>query len=152
MSSVCFITLMGIPWAVTQWAPYAIISTVVSMESEQTTASPQSCLLASSSETGSHALDLPVPNDDDDDDFEQQNKALALGSYSSLTGSRAGIIMGIHNIAIALPQIISAIVSAVVFALCQLWRIDETTAILWVLRVSLFSSLAAAYLARKIGR
>ncbi|KAK9462089.1 major facilitator superfamily domain-containing protein [Lipomyces oligophaga] len=64
----------------------------------------------------------------------------------------AGIIMGVHNVFVSLPQVISSLGSSILFKLlAKPGRGDAGDhSIVWVFRLSGFGALVAAYLATKI--
>jgi solute carrier family 45 protein 1/2/4 len=100
--------LSGISWAITIWAPFAII--------------------------GAEISDGLVENP-------------LLGRYER----RQGIVMGLHNVAIASPQVVAAVGSTIIF-----WMLDgmdhgpQDSSIGWVLRLSALPALVAAVLTRRV--
>jgi solute carrier family 45 protein 1/2/4 len=78
--------VMGIPWALTLWAPFAIISAEISK---------RDALRRSQA----HSRDIIDPGDDN--------------------GDQAGVILGIHNVAIASPQVIATLGSSAIFKALQ---------------------------------
>lgn len=110
--------LCGIAWAVTIWAPFAIISAEVSKRD-----SARRHILASAPEDG----DLPPQHD------------------------QAGVILGIHNVAIAAPQMIATLGSSLIFRLLQKQRGAEgDNSLAWVLRIGGVAALIAATRAKKL--
>lgn len=107
------ISLVGICWAVACWVPFAIImellkemhAKVPHLPEVATELSEQDALLDRSSEDGSHP----------DGDAEASD---------SETRPAGGTILGIHNLAIVMPQFIIAIVASVIFRI-----VDESTPI-----------------------
>ncbi|KAK1751909.1 MFS general substrate transporter [Echria macrotheca] len=106
-AATALIGLVGITWALTLWAPWAIISAEISRRDEvrraqrQSISSPDRGPVASldgysSDENNTHDLSA------EDDDADQ-----------------AGVILGIHNMAIAAPQIIATVVSSIIFRVFQ---------------------------------
>lgn len=93
------VSLIGIPWAVTSWAPFAIIAEEISARDDQ----------------------------------------------------QAGIVLGIHNVSMAAPQIVATLVSSAIFGALQKPRGsvgDESVA--WVLRFGGLAALVAAWLTRRV--
>jgi solute carrier family 45, member 1/2/4 len=78
--------VVGIPWALTLWAPFAIISAEVSKRDA----------LRRQQQSAREVLD---PGDDN--------------------GDQAGVILGIHNVSIAAPQVIATLGSSFIFRLLQ---------------------------------
>lgn len=83
--------IVGIPWALTIWAPFAIISAEISKRDALRRA--QVLNLTSS------AREDPLSRDDN--------------------GDQAGIILGIHNVSIAAPQVIATLGSSLIFKFLQ---------------------------------
>lgn len=129
MSSTIFVTtptggtiivgLVGVCWAITLWAPFALISAEISRRDA----------LRRSRRLTREVVDENEENLDD----------------------QAGIILGIHNVAIASPQIIATLGSSLMFKLLQKPRgTPGDTSVGWVLRVGGLTTLIAAYIASKI--
>jgi solute carrier family 45 protein 1/2/4 len=78
--------LVGIPWAMTLWAPFAIISAEISQRDAARRANQS-------------AREVIDPGDD--------------------AGDQAGVILGIHNVSIAAPQVIATLGSSIVFRFLQ---------------------------------
>lgn len=85
------VAIAGVPWSLTIWAPFAIISAEISKRDALRRA---------------QALNLTAGRSDD---------ALSRGD----NGDQAGIILGIHNVAIAAPQVIATLGSSIIFRLLQ---------------------------------
>ncbi|KAL2255468.1 hypothetical protein VTK26DRAFT_3289 [Humicola hyalothermophila] len=115
--------LVGITWALTLWAPWAIISAEISRRDElrrrrcyaaAATGRQRSVAgVASLDGYGSDESDERRLDDDDDDDDDDDNNSGPHGD------DQAGVILGIHNMAIAAPQIIATVVSSIIFRLFQ---------------------------------
>ncbi|KUJ15246.1 MFS general substrate transporter [Mollisia scopiformis] len=100
--------LAGISWAVTIWAPFAIINTAILSDADD-----------ENEETGG-------------DNYERG----------------MGTIIGLHNVAIAVPQIVSALVCGFVFWVSE--RLGFEDGVGWVLRIGGISALAAAFLTTRL--
>lgn len=107
-AATVLVGLVGITWALSLWAPWAIISAEISRREEtrraqrQQTISPDRGAVASLdgySSDENHG-DRDLSGDDDDAD-------------------QAGVILGIHNMAIAAPQVIATVVSSIIFRIFQ---------------------------------
>ncbi|KAF2142919.1 uncharacterized protein K452DRAFT_226029 [Aplosporella prunicola CBS 121167] len=119
------VALVGLPWAITNWAPFALISAEISKR-----------------DAIRRGLARPPPTRD--------GALLASGEDDS--ADRAGVVLGIHNVAIAAPQVIATIVSSAIFRALQKPRGtpgDESVA--WVLRFGGCCTLLAAWLTRRVG-
>lgn len=58
--------------------------------------------------------------------------------------------MGVHNIAIAMPQMLSAVLNSAIFWGCRQLGVSDTEAMAWVLRVGVLAGIGAAVAARGI--
>lgn len=108
------IALIGIPWALTLWAPFAIISAEISKRDA----------LRRARNTSNEA----------EDDVDQ-----------------AGVILGIHNMAVTMPQIIATLASSVAFKFLQKPRgTPGDHSFAYVLAAGGVSTLVAAWLTSRI--
>ncbi|KHN95156.1 Major facilitator superfamily domain, general substrate transporter [Metarhizium album ARSEF 1941] len=103
------IGLAGITWAMALWAPWAIISgeisrrdTIARVRQLQNMAPGQSSSRGAPSPSGSSqgTVDAELPGQGEEVD-------------------QAGVILGIHNMAIAVPQVVATVGSSVVFKFLQ---------------------------------
>ncbi|KAL8791646.1 MAG: hypothetical protein Q9195_005729 [Heterodermia aff. obscurata] len=108
LAATSCVALLGIPWALTQWAPYAILGAEI--------ASP------------------PPPSP-------------TRVSHADGEKSQAGTVMGVHNMAIAVPQIVSALLSSGIFALFRAVGLGDGEAVRWVLRVGVLAAVGAGWVA-----
>ena len=103
------IGLVGITWALTLWAPWAIISAEISRrDAEQRERRQRNFSISSepiASPDSTHSYDSENPDGASPDEEEDADQA--------------GVILGIHNMAIAAPQIIATVVSSVIFRIYQ---------------------------------
>jgi solute carrier family 45 protein 1/2/4 len=119
------IAVVGVPWAITMWAPFALISAEISKRD----AIRRGVLPAPPTTDGA----LLAANEDD-------------------TVDQAGIVLGIHNVAISAPQVIATVVGSVLFKWLQKERGepgDESVA--WFFRLGGLCALYAAWLTRQVG-
>ncbi len=98
------IGIFGITWAMTLWAPWAIISAEISRRDFLVRAQRQQ--LRAMNHTG-----------DLEDTSETPDKERLLQAEAEPT--ETGVIMGIHNMAIAAPQFIATIVCGIVFGFSE---------------------------------
>ncbi len=62
------------------------------------------------------------------------------------------MILGLHNVAIASPQIIATLVSSAIFKLAQKERgVPGDDSVGWVLRFGGLAALVAAYMTKRVG-
>lgn len=103
------IGIFGITWAMTLWAPWAIISAEISQRDLLIRTQKQRLLRAAAN------------------DQEGEGSASAQGSrndaerllQAEAESNETGVIMGIHNMAIAAPQFIATIVCSLVFGMSE---------------------------------
>lgn len=104
-AATILIGLVGITWAITLWAPWAIISSEISRREETRRLQRQ----RAASTDGAPITTLDGYSDENRDrDLEDEDDA-----------DQAGVILGIHNMAIAAPQIIATVVSSIIFRFFQ---------------------------------
>lgn len=128
-SATILVALIGIPWAVTNWAPFALIAAEVSKR-----------------DAIRRGLEQPNMGDRD-------GELLARGEDISDGADQAGTVLGIHNVAIAAPQVIATLASSAIFHALQKPRGavgDESVA--WVLRFGGCAALVAAWYTRRVGK
>ena len=121
------VALLGIPWAVTCWAPFALIAGEISRRHDD--------LRGERSELRS----------------ERAYDETVHGGHAHAC-PEAGVILGIHNVAIAAPQVLATVFSWAVFRQMERPRGsvgDESVA--WVLRFGGVSAVVAACLTRGVG-
>lgn len=114
-AATALIGLVGITWALTLWAPWAIISAEISRRDELRRARYAAERALSPTSRGVASLDGYSSDENhrdrelgDDEDGEEKE-----GS------DQAGVILGIHNMAIAAPQIIATVSSSIIFKIFQ---------------------------------
>ncbi|KAK3716801.1 hypothetical protein LTR37_006151 [Vermiconidia calcicola] len=126
-SATILVALIGIPWAMTNWAPFALIAAEISKR-----------------EAIRRGTLRPPPT--------REGELLAHGEDPSEGADQAGVVLGIHNVAIAAPQVIATLVSSAIFRALQKPRGsvgDDSVA--WVLRFGGCAALIAAWLTRRVG-
>ena len=94
-AATVLVGLVGITWAMTLWAPWAIISAEISRRDALIRAQKIRQAAARANNGG-------IGDDEEEEEIDQ-----------------AGVILGIHNMAIAAPQIIATVGSSVIFKLWQ---------------------------------
>ncbi|KAH8724737.1 major facilitator superfamily domain-containing protein [Phaeosphaeriaceae sp. PMI808] len=127
MGATILVGAIGIPWCITNWAPFAIIASEISKR-----------------DAIRRGLIRPR-------DRESQLVAPGEGDATGSSADSAGVVLGIHNVAIAAPQVIATLISAVMFKLLQKPRGtagDDSVA--WVLRFGGICGLVAAWLTLRV--
>jgi solute carrier family 45, member 1/2/4 len=127
--SVTFATvvvgLIGIPWAITSWAPFALIAAEISKRDA----------------IRRGLLRAPPTHDDQ-----------LIAAQEDDSADQAGVVLGIHNVAISAPQVIATLLSSLIFKVLQKPRGtpgDESVA--WCFRLGGLCALVAAYLTLRVG-
>ena len=123
-SATIIVSIIGIPWAMTMWAPFALIASEVSKR-----------------ENIRRGRIAPPPT--------REGELLASGEDDA--ADQAGVVLGIHNVAVAAPQVIATLVSSAIFKALQKPRNavgDDSVA--WVLRFGGCLALVAAWLTRRV--
>ena len=119
MASTFFITtplaatilagVVGLSWALSLWAPFALISAEISKRDVQ-------------------ARKTGTTNDD-----------------------QAGVVLGLHNVAISAPQILATLVSSAIFRIAQKPRGEPgDDSVGWVMRFGGVAALVAAYMTSRL--
>lgn len=123
-SAVILIGLIGIPWALSNWAPFALISAEMSKRD--------------AIRRGKRA---PPPTRDGE----------MLARNEDEAEDEAGVILGIHNVAIAAPQVVATLVSSVIFNYLQKPRgTPGDDSVAWVLRFGGVCALGAAWATTRV--
>lgn len=103
-AATALIGLVGITWAMTLWAPWAIISAEISKRDAMVRAQKLRSYNAASVAGG------PASSSDENGLNENTEEEEI---------DQAGVILGIHNMAIAAPQIIATVGSSIIFKIWQ---------------------------------
>lgn len=98
------VAVAGLPWAVTQWVPWAVIG--------------------------------------------YETSKLGLSGQDQSEDSKSGAILGVHNMAISLPQVLSGAVSSATYKIAEEAGSQVPTA--WVLASSGIAAFVASFLARRM--
>lgn len=125
--ATALIAACGIPWAVTLWAPFALISSDISKRDAIKRGVLRSA--TPSIRSGVHG------------DHEAREDYV----------DQAGIILGLHNFAVAAPQVIATVLSSIIFKALQKPRGaegDESMA--WVMRFGGLATVLAAVMTLRL--
>lgn len=116
--------IIGIPWAMTTWAPFALISAEISKRD----AIRRGLIRPPRTREG----ELLARGEDEEED-------------------QAGVVLGIHNVAISAPQVLATLISSIIFKIAAKPRGspgDESVA--WCLRFGGLCALGAAWLTLRV--
>jgi solute carrier family 45 protein 1/2/4 len=112
---------VGIAWALSLWAPFALISAEISKRD-------------------SDARREGIRN------RGRNNNIQGEGGVVGRHEDQAGVILGLHNVAVSAPQIVATLVSSLIFKLAQKPRgVPYDDSVGWVLRFGGLAALAAAF-------
>ncbi|MCJ1275569.1 hypothetical protein MMC21_003372 [Puttea exsequens] len=114
---------IGIPWALCLWAPFALISAEISKR-----------------DTEARMRIRP------------HSEAADASGMAGRQEDQAGVVLGLHNVAVSAPQILATLVSSAIFKLAQKPRgkpYDHSVG--WVLRFGGLAALVAAFFTWRIG-
>ncbi|KAJ3279726.1 hypothetical protein HK104_001196 [Borealophlyctis nickersoniae] len=152
VAATIIIAATGISWGTTQWVPFTLMGEYISHYSEN---GEQAADPSDSSGYGA------VPADDEEAHISTStiDHAVSPTPHPPLD---AGMVLGIHNIYIVLPQFISTFLSSVVFALIakiaewngddanNLEEVDKYDSVGWVLRLGALASIWAGVVALRV--
>jgi len=122
LAATIMTALVGISWSLTLWAPFALISAEIAQRDERRRRKLRETL---------------------------QNGALwtALEEEEREEEDQAGVILGLHNVAISSPQILATLISSAVFKALQKPRnVPGDTSVGWTLRIGGVAALGAAFI------
>lgn len=81
---------------------------------------------------------------------QERNANVMEGEIGPAQQDQAGAIMGLHNTAISLPQIIAALLSSIIFWIAKSFGSED--GIGWVLRAGGCAALVASWLSSRMER
>ncbi|KAK2742334.1 hypothetical protein FQN57_005422 [Myotisia sp. PD_48] len=145
------VAIVGVSWALTLWAPFALISAEVAERDAQYRFKKQQ-LHHSASTSDLNRLRREAEASEINDTYdsvvndEETGRVTRTARSKDETVDQAGIILGIHNVAISFPQILSTMVSSVIFKALQKPRGEPwDDSVGWVLRFGGCATLGAVY-------
>ncbi|KAK2873753.1 hypothetical protein FQN49_002099 [Arthroderma sp. PD_2] len=152
------IAIVGLSWALTLWAPFALISAEVAQRDAEhrrqrhslqpRTASDPTPIGAHPRPSHSNVGTCEVGADDEASSASAQDHA----GDKDETVDQAGVILGIHNVSISLPQIVSTLISSAIFKALQKPRGEPwDDSVGWVLRFGGCAALGAAWFTSTMG-
>lgn len=155
--------LVGICWAIALWAPFALISSEVARINLQrrlhrrhaaSTGAEQTTIPGQDASSSSYT---PVRGEDDHEDTDGVDENnIEEGRVKSTDGedenlTQAGIILGLHNVAISCPQIFSSLICSAIFKAAQKPRGEPwDDSVGWVMRFGGCAALVAAWLTKRL--
>jgi solute carrier family 45 protein 1/2/4 len=119
---------IGVPWALTQWAPFALIAAEISKRD----AIRRGLLKAPPSLR------------------DAEGNLLAAGEDGA--ADQAGVVLGIHNVAVSAPQVIATLISSLIFQMMARPRgVPGDNSVAWCLRFGGLCAIVAAVLTTRVG-
>ncbi|KAJ9608395.1 hypothetical protein H2200_007383 [Cladophialophora chaetospira] len=116
------VALVGISWSLSLWAPFAFISGEIAKREEARRKKRR--------ERIANGQDIDEVDDKESDEEDQ-----------------AGIILGLHNVALSAPQVLATLISSAIFKVLQKPRnVPGDTSVGWTLRIGGLAALVAAYI------
>ncbi|KAJ7120253.1 major facilitator superfamily domain-containing protein [Mycena epipterygia] len=181
--AILLISITGIPWAVTQWAPFSLLAEAILTSSPTNTYADetrgeQDPLLVSHPSHSEGTSDELKPEDDLEHFHEQLDRLDMHSPFLSPArpasdrnlSAKAGVILGIHNVFIVIPQFLVTILCAVVFAVfdadtsetplddselvvsLKSAQNDRPNSVVYIFRLGAMWSLLAFLICRQLGR
>jgi solute carrier family 45 protein 1/2/4 len=119
------IALVGVPWAVTMWAPFALISAEISKR-----------------DAIRRGVIRPPPT----------TEGALLAANEDDAADQAGVVLGIHNVSVSAPQVIATLVGSLLFKWLQKPRGEPgDDSVAWFMRLGGLCAIAAAYWTMRVG-
>jgi solute carrier family 45 protein 1/2/4 len=149
-AATAVVGLAGIPWALTLWAPFAFISTeIATINEEHRVRRRQSEMAPYDENTPSRSTQPDLA--ENGDDLEQGSFSSSFKGKDEENTAQAGIVLGLHNVAISAPQVVSSLICSAIFKAFQKPRGEPwDDSVGWVLRFGGCAALVAAWLTSRL--
>ncbi|ETS74364.1 hypothetical protein PFICI_14230 [Pestalotiopsis fici W106-1] len=126
--------LCGISWAITIWAPYTLISAQIVQDVEY---------------SGDRMVSKPLMQHEEDlsEDEDEEDPHDHGNGADDACERRSGVVLGLHNVAIAGPQVVAAAACSAIF-----WMLEGSSkdGVGWTLRAGGLAALVAAMVAVRL--
>jgi solute carrier family 45 protein 1/2/4 len=120
------VALVGISWSLSLWAPFALISGEIAKREERRRKRRRE----------------RIANGQDEDEADDKEKD---------EEDQAGIILGLHNVALSAPQVLATLMSSAIFKLLQKPRNEPgDTSVGWTLRIGGLAALVAVFITSRM--
>ncbi|KAJ3106877.1 hypothetical protein HDU97_005364 [Phlyctochytrium planicorne] len=155
-SAITIVALCGVSWGVVQWVPFSLIAEYVALYSEAPPTGDEGDPSITDEDGGGRSYQHVPDEEEDGADALSEGSQRPIRPTSSPSHLSAGIILGIHNIYIVVPQFISTLVTSLIFKIVDAVaeKDDETgsydpklDAYGWCLRVGAIATLISACMA-----
>ncbi|KAJ3412140.1 hypothetical protein HDV05_001178 [Chytridiales sp. JEL 0842] len=151
--------LCGLPWGVVQWIPFTLLGECISLFSSEgaggTTTTPneeEEEDLSGRNGSGGGYESLPAREEDEEetlfsgyDEQHLRTRRTPGGDGGTRNGLDAGVILGIHNVYIVLPQFVATFVTSLIFAGLEYLGVGDAFG--WCLRAGVLAEVVAGGLA-----
>lgn len=128
LGATVMVGIVGVSWSLTLWAPFALISAEISKRHEARRTQNRRKVVRGHEDAFY----------DGDEDVDQEE-------------DRAGIILGLHNVAISAPQVIATLICSAIFKWLQKPRNEPgDVSVAWTLRLAGVAGLVAAWFTWKM--
>ncbi|CAM0135369.1 unnamed protein product [Umbelopsis sp. WA50703] len=147
------VAIIGIPWCVVLWVPFALVGEYISYEADQLEDAKEAAAQTRNGHTKYGTTDTTQP--------DAASSSLEANEVDDDDELDAGLLLGVHNMYIVFPQFAVAIIAALIFKAVQAVQ-DPTlppspspaptqdSGVAWVLRFGGIMGLFAAILSRRI--
>ncbi|KAF5387983.1 hypothetical protein D9615_000522 [Tricholomella constricta] len=161
VQATIFISLVGICWAVAMWVPFAIIMEVL----KEGSAPPTTAALAARRPSHVRVLSTPPTMRRPVDERQPLLRRRSFQAYepspedAAVAPMAGGTVLGIHNLAIVMPQFVVALVTSAIFRIVDGAPPDAPTdghtylgkvGVGWVLRFGGCMTLIGALIVRRV--
>ncbi|KAI4170044.1 MAG: hypothetical protein LQ346_008903 [Caloplaca aetnensis] len=127
IGTILLFSLVGVSWAASNWIPFALLGTELSSSSSRRQLS-----------------------DDGSDDEAKYHKPTDIHSDPENILTHPGLVYGLHNLFICLPQILVTLGMGIVSVLSDSGGGEDTLKLAWILRLGGIFALVSMYLATKL--
>jgi solute carrier family 45, member 1/2/4 len=133
----------GVAWSITAWAPFSIITGEIGKKNDERRARLAAQNQQRRPTDSSSVTALPSGSKDD---LNLEDK-----TEEDAANIQAGLILGLHNVAICAPQIIATVVGAAIF-LCTQKPIGTAgdNSVAWVFRFGGLAAILAAVMTKRV--
>jgi len=146
--------LLGISWAMTLWAPFALISAEVSrIDTEYRIRRVRAARTVAEGSRNAATATADRHRYSPHEDLENGREVphVKAPGEEDENPAQAGIVLGLHNVAVSAPQILSSLVCSAIFKTFQKPRGEPwDDSVGWVLRFGGVAALGAAYLTSRL--
>lgn len=157
--AIVMFTFLGLPWGCALWAPFALISEEISRIKDIRANSLARKSRPTSSGNGPYSPRIPYELPSHEDSLDRISLLTSTTEVSKNTihkyetvETKSGIILAIHNIFVALPQVIASLMSSILFTVFGKSHEKGTydTSLAWVFRFGGLCCIGAVWYTSKL--